>query len=291
MSRNHRLIAVVTALGTATAGLVAGALAGPAQANTATATQTVEVFVKRDHNVDMSTTELQPGVTKFAISSRRSAGFQIAQAASGYNKREAARDINRAFNENNLRALRRFEANMTLLGGMPTTAKKSATMSVKLAEGTYWALDTMPRRLDPAKILEFTVAGESVGGRLSGHVIRATGEHKWGKASPRIPTRGRIVFRNPSSAPHFIAIVKLARGKTMKDFRAWINEQKQGNQSPPPVNFNVTLDTGVITTGQSMAFKYRLPRGRYVLTCWWPDSNMGGMPHALMGMYRGLRVG
>jgi hypothetical protein len=180
---------------------------------------------------------------------------------------------------------------MTLLGGMPSTAKKPATMSVKLAEGNYWALDSMPRRLDPAKILDFTVAGESVGGRLSGHVIRATGVHKWGKASPSIPTRGRIVFRNPSSAPHFVSIAKLAKGKTMKDFRAWLEELKKGNETPPPVNFDVSLDTGVISTGQSMEVPYRLPRGRYVLTCWWSDPDMGGMPHAMMGMYRGLKVG
>ena len=35
---------------------------------------------------------------------------------------------------------------------------------------------------------------------------------------------------------------------------------------------------------------YRLPRGNYVLVCFWPDANMGGMPHAFMGMYRGIKV-
>ncbi len=190
-----------------------------------------------------------------------------------------------------MKALRRFEANMALLGGAPSTAEKSATMLAKLPAGSYWALDTMPRRLDPAKILDFTVAGTSVGGKLTGHVIRATGEHTWGKASPSIPTRGRIVFRNPSSAPHFIAIAKLAKGKTMKDFRLWIEELKKGNEGPPPINFDVSLDTGVLSTGQSMALDYRLPRGRYVLVCFWSDADMDGMPHALMGMYRGLKVG
>ena len=35
---------------------------------------------------------------------------------------------------------------------------------------------------------------------------------------------------------------------------------------------------------------YRLPRGNYVLVCFWPDASMGGMPHAFMGMYRGIKV-
>ena len=36
--------------------------------------------------------------------------------------------------------------------------------------------------------------------------------------------------------------------------------------------------------------KYRLPKGNYVLTCFWPDASMGGMPHAFMGMYRVVKV-
>jgi hypothetical protein len=51
------------------------------------------------------------------------------------------------------------------------------------------------------------------------------------------------------------------------------------------------LDTGVLSPGKSMSFSYRLPRGNYVLMCFWPDADMGGTPHVLMGMYRGLRVG
>jgi hypothetical protein len=191
-----------------------------------------------------------------------------------------------------MRALRRFEANITLLGGVPSQGgERPATMSVRLAAGTYWALDTTPRTLDPAKILTFEVAGKSVGGTLGGHVIRATGEHRWGKSSPRIPTSGRILFRNPSEAPHFLQVVKLARGKTVKDFRAWVQQVKQGNETQPPLNFRHSVDTGVISTGRSMSFRYRLPAGRYMLLCWWPDSDMGGAPHAILGMYRGLRIG
>ena len=290
MSMRRRLAVVATALGTVTAGLVAGATVNTADAGSAAAGQTVEVFVKRNHTVAMPT-EIRPGVTKFKISSARLAGFQIIQAAPGYTKAQALRDVSAGLGRNRLKALRRFEANVTLLGGMASSAKKSATMTVDLDEGSYWALDTMPQNVDPAKILSFEVAGDSVGGTLGGHVIRATGEAEWGKASPRIPTRGVIWFQNRSDANHFIQIIKLAKGKTMKDFRAWLERAKRGDEANPPVNFRVSVDSGVISGGESMAFRYRLPRGRYVLLCWWPDADMGGMPHAMMGMARGLKVG
>jgi hypothetical protein len=47
----------------------------------------------------------------------------------------------------------------------------------------------------------------------------------------------------------------------------------------------------VISGGKSMTLKYRLPAGRYVMVCFWPDADMGGTPHAFLGMYRGLKVG
>jgi hypothetical protein len=287
---SRRLAVVATALGTVAAGLISGATISTADASTASAGQTVEVFVKRNHTIAMPT-QIRPGVTKFKISSARAAGFQIVQAAPGYTKAQAMRDVNAGLGKNRLKALKRFEANITLVGGMSSTAKKSATMSLDLDKGSYWALDTMPQNLDPAKVLSFEVAGDSVGGRLGGHVIRATGESEWGKASPRIPTKGVIWFQNRSDANHFVEIVKLAKGKTMKDFRAWMERAKQGDESNPPVNFKVRADTGVISGGESMSFKYRLPKGRYVMLCWWPDADMGGMPHAMMGMVRGLKVG
>jgi hypothetical protein len=290
MYTSRRLAVAVTALGTVAAGLVSGATVNSADASAAAAGQSVDVLVKRDHTIQMPTT-IQPGVTTFKITSTRLAGFQIAQTTKGYTKKAAMRDVTAAFTKNNMRALKRFESKVTLLGGMPSTPKQAATMSTRLREGTYWALDTAPMRLDPSKILTFKVAGAPVGGQLSGHVIRAVGEVDWGRLSQHIPTQGQIWFQNRSKDNHFLEIAKLAKGKTMKDFRRWIEDAKAGKQSPPPVNLAHTVDTGVISPGKSMSLSYRLPAGRYVLLCWWSDADMGGTPHAFMGMYRGLTVG
>lgn len=300
--RLRRLSALGATLGLLAAGLATGttaATAGPlatsaatastavAAAATSTTAQTVDVFVRRDGTVVMPT-ELRAGLTRFRITSRRMAGFQLAQAEAGYTKRAAMRDINAGFMRNNMRAMARFEENMRLLGGMPSDRDRPAVMLVHLEPGSYWALDSMPDMVDPAKVLSFTVTGDAGSADLPGQVIRATGTAAWGKMSPRIKRRGVIEFQNPSDAPHFIVISKLARGKTMRDVRRYFNT---GAEGPPPVNFAVSIDSGIISAGESMSFRYRLPAGKYVMTCWWPMTDMGGMPHALMGMYRGLRVG
>lgn len=295
MSIRRRIAVAATALGTVAAGLVSGVVSGAtlstADASTTTATgQTVEVFVKRDNTVRMPTT-IQPGVTTFKVTSVRAAAFQIVQAAPGYTKRAAMHDISVAFSVNNVRALKRFESKVTLLGGLPSTPRQAATFATRLRPGTYWALDSRPMKLDAAKVLTFEVKGEGLGGKLSGHIIRATGDAEWGKLSGRIPRRGQILFQNRSTDNHFLEIAKLAKGKTMRDFRAWMEELKQGNETPPPVDFANSIDSGVISGGKAMSLDYRLPAGRYVILCWWSDADMGGMPHAFMGMYRGLRVG
>ncbi len=77
----------------------------------------------------------------------------------------------------------------------------------------------------------------------------------------------------------------------MKDFRTWLRQAKKGKETRPPVVMTGSVDTGVISPGTSMSFDYKLRPGKYVLLCWWPDADMGGMPHAFMGMVRGLKVG
>ena len=290
MSMSRRLAVVATALGTVAAGLVSGATVGSADAASAGGAQTVEVFVKRDHTIRMLDA-ISPGLTTFEITSARPAGFQIVQAAKGYTKREAMRDIALSFSKNNMKAFKRFEKNIKLYGGMPSSPKKPATLRVDLDEGTYWALDTMPATLPPSKILTFKVTGDKAHGELSGQVIRAVNEVDWGKTSPHITPSGTILFENASEDNHFLEIVRLADGKTMDDFRAWIKAAKQGKQTRPPVALRGSIDTGVISPGASMSFDYELRPGNYVLLCWWPDADMDGMPHAFMGMYRGLKVG
>jgi hypothetical protein len=44
------------------------------------------------------------------------------------------------------------------------------------------------------------------------------------------------------------------------------------------------MQTGTLSPGRSMTVDYDLPPGQYVVMCFFPDPEMGGVPHALMGM-------
>ena len=87
-----------------------------------------------------------------------------------------------------------------------------------------------------------------------------------------------------------MAMFKLRKGKTFEDWKTLVRKAKQGERAKPPVNFSIGLDSGVVSPSQEMTFDYSLPKGNYVLTCFWPDASMGGMPHAFMGMSRPVKV-
>ena len=186
-SITRRLAVLVTAAGTIIAGLLTGAPA--ATAGTAAGGQTVEVVVKRDRTVVMPAS-IRPGVTTFQITSRRDAVFQVIRPDTGYTRPEFMRDAAAAFTKNNLKALRRLEANTTLYGGTPAAPGKPGVGSVKLSTGTYWALDFTA----VAHVKPFAVTGSSVGGTLTGTRIAAVGEQAWAKSPKHIPTHGQILF-------------------------------------------------------------------------------------------------
>ena len=64
----------------------------------------------------------------------------------------------------------------------------------------------------------------------------------------------------------------------------------QGNETRAPVRWGVGMETGVVGPDRAMSMTYDLPPGKYVLMCWWPDTDMDNMPHVFMGMYREVTV-
>jgi hypothetical protein len=296
MSPLRRLALVSTSLGMVAASALTVSTATSASAATAAssasaAPPTVHVFVSGDHTLKMPK-RLRPGMHRFVIESERDAAFQLATAAPGYTKAEAMRDVFRGLDRGNVRAIKRFEANVTLFGGAASTADQAGMMWESLPAGRYWALDTNARRTLPRNVLTVKVAGR----QLTGHVrsaakIRAINETDWARQPRSIPSQGRLTFRNDAEDNHFLILAKLAPGKTMKDFAAWVKKAANGGQAPPPLDFSAPgLDTGVISPGHRMVVKYDLQPGRYAMLCFWPDADMGGMPHVFMGMYRGIRL-
>lgn len=295
MSGSRRLVAAVSALGITAAAVLTAAT--PSSASAPPAPPTVQVFVTQGHVVRMPT-RLRPGVHRFVVRSRAAAAFQLVKPRAGYTKREVSHDVNRGFSGSEspdpagLRAIKRFERNVVLIGGVSSRRGHRGVMWADLASGKYWALDTNLRRLVPSKILTLTVGGRRVAGSIHGTAtLRAIHEVDWASRPRSISHAGLLTFRNDSVDNHFVVLARLAKGKTVADFRRFVDKINHG-QDPgkPPILETGGLDSGAVSPGHEMTLRYDLARGRYVLMCFWPDADHGGRPHAFMGMFRGLRL-
>ena len=269
------------------AGLSVVAASAPAQAVTAP----VQVTISKGRSVSMPTT-VQPGINTFHVlaKNKRGSSFQLVQPAAGYTPQDAARDIEKGLEQGKVGPLKRFEANITLLGGVNAMGDTPSSLTVTLAAGTYWALDTNTN--DPDKFFAFTAAGADTGNAapVADVTIKAKGSTKWAGKPTSMPKKGTLTFKNAASQNHFIEMAKLAKGATVKDVKKWLMSP-EGPSGPPPVDFSASLSTGVLSPGASMTMDYKLPKkGNYVMLCFWPDASMGGMPHAFMGMVRGIKV-
>ena len=270
--------------------LAGGLTGGSAQAALdSSSSGMVAVSITAAHNVVMPTT-IQPGVNQFRVTTEaKSSGFQLLQLADGYTLEAAIADIDNGLDKGKMKPFKRFEAHTTLLGGVNVLKGKVGKVTLNLAPGTYYAADIERNR--PSAFTAFTVAGADTGATMpEGPTIRAVKSASWAKSPRSIPRRGMLTFENFASQNHFAILAKLKRGKTVKDFGDWLDAQMGGLNGPPPINFGASFDSGVVSGGQTVAMNYRLSRGNYVLVCFWPDASMGGMPHAFMGMYRGIKL-
>ncbi len=284
----RRVLSGVIALGLG-AGALTGAAAGSATAAQAGGAPTVHVRINADRQVSMPS-RLRPGVHRFVVRSAKSSSFQIVKPHAGYTKHKLAHDVAVMFGD--VKALKRFERNVRLVGGVASRHGERGVMWTRLGVGHYWVVDTNDNNTTPADLFDLRVGGRGIGGHLGGAAtLRAINEVDFAKRPRAIPSSGRVVLRNDSEDNHFFSMAKLLPGKTMKDFRKWIKGAANGEQAPPPVDESAPgMESGVLSPGAAMSMHYNLARGHYVLICWWPDAEMGGMPHAFMGMYRGVRV-
>lgn len=280
----------ITALAGGLVLLAGGLTGGSAHAALDSTAGYVPVSITAAHNVVLPAT-IQPGVNQFRVTTEaKSSGFQLVQLASGYTLDEAIDDIDKGLdNGSSIKALKRFEANTTLLGGVNVAMGKVGKLTVSLAPGSYYAVDIERNR--PSAFTAFTVAGADTGATMpEGPTIRAVKSASWAKNPKSIPRRGTLTFENFSSNNHFVGLVKLRPGKTVADFGDWIDALTQGQNGPPPVDFGKSFDGNVVSPGHTAAMNYRLSRGNYILICFWPDASMGGVPHGFMGMFRGIKV-
>ena len=110
----------------------------------------------------------------------------------------------------------------------------------------------------------------------------------WGGAST-LPAEGRFLFKNKrtTGVPHFVLLPQVVEGTTNDQVLEYL---QSGSEAPPSFGLPAGLETASISPGRSMTVNYDLPPGQYVIMCFFPDPEMGGMPHSLMGMLRMIHL-
>jgi hypothetical protein len=283
----RRIAAVAASVALMTAGAITGGPAGASGQAGAAARETaaaIAVSIDSRRMITMPTT-VQPGVNEFAVTSAKPSGFQLGRLAEGYTLDDLEADL-KGFDKNDLKALRHFEANTTLIGGVASVPDKPASFWVDLDPGSYVALDTYGKT-NAAKWVVLTVTGADTGATMpSDNTVKAVKDAKWAKKPKTIDRKGTLTFKNRSSKNHFVVLAKMNKGATLPDLEEYLMTE----EGPPPVDFSKSVESAVISGGESVAFKYKLPAGTYAMVCFWPDASMGGMPHAFMGMVRTIKL-
>lgn len=285
------LVQRIAALGVSVMVLTAGALTGSTTgaagqaAERETAAAATAVSISGTRMITMASA-VQPGVNEFTVTSAKRSGFQIISLAAGYTVDQAESDVKKGLDAGKIGPLKRFEANVTLVGGVGSAPDQDGHFWVDLDPGSYIALDTLGRT-NAAKWFAFTAVGADTGAVMpDGAGVKAVKSAKWSKKPGAIPHKGTLTFKNRASQNHFVILVKMRKGATLAQVKRFLMTE----EGPPPVDFRFALDSAVISGGETVAFDYKLPKGTYAMLCFWPDASMGGMPHALMGMVRTIRL-
>ena len=226
---------------------------------------------------------LRPGRVRLSVEGKGIVEF--ATFKRGYDLADFTRDVNKFGAKNDVKALERAIENTTLIGGL--SGGGTGTIVLPRA-GAYTPISIGERGLVTGKTFVARGAKRStktpkVDGTLIGKIGPA-----WGGASS-LPAEGRLGFKNKADEPHFVILQQVAEGTTTDQVLQFL-QTDDGTSPPPPWLMAGGMETGTLTPGRSMTVDYDLPPGQYVVMCFFPDPEMGGMPHALMGMLRMIHL-
>lgn len=264
---------------TATTLLAAGAaLLAPtaASASASLPTLTVTMTAKRISTSSGSSVHAGRMIIK-AVAVGGERDLQLVKLTPGYTLAQADKDLNAVFS-GNVAVVKRVDSKVRFLGGAAATPGTPGVFAETLYAGTYVLADTSS---SVRSVLHVTGTPPRRGWVAQTSTITGTRADRWSMPST-IPHAGWTLFRDTSDEPHFIVLQQVKPGTTNKqvgDFLA------SGSDTAPPFALEAQAATGVISGGTQMLWHYALPRGTYVILCFWP-SDENGMPHALMGMHK-----
>jgi uncharacterized cupredoxin-like copper-binding protein len=169
---------------------------------------------------------------------------------------------------------------------------QEATGMTSLAPGKYVLLCLIPGADGVPHLVkgmiqpfEVTAGGAEAALPAASDTIQLS-DYAFESARPITPGQHTFLVTNSGPQPHELVLVRMAPGKTVKDFGAWATTG--GMKGPPPA-----LPLGgvaVIDHGESGVFTADLAPGDYGLICFVPDSKDGKL-HLMHGMMKQITVG
>ena len=228
---------------------------------------------------------IRPGRVKLSV--RGKSVVELARFKRGYDLADFTRDVNKFGAKNDVKALKRALANTEIFGGF--TGGGSGTIVLPKA-GSYTPFALGPRGVVAGEPLVVRGAKRaSKTPKVDGRIIAKPGP-AWGGAS-ELPKKGRFLFKNRHSTgePHFVILQQVAEGTTTDQVMQFL-QTDDGSSPPPSWVLSGGMETGTLSPGRSLTADYDLPAGQYVVMCFFPDPEMGGMPHALMGMLKMIHL-
>lgn len=276
------------------------AFALPASAGTQAAASHCISVRGTGSSVILSQTSFRSGSVCFGVSSSNpgtpggggGSAINLFRLNRGVTLVQARKDFRDEFSSNPATAAkgtRELTRDVSFYGLADVVPGHPETVTVNLTWGTYHIWDLAKAAAGGSLPGQVTL---HVTGRVPGHPLRgsvqvaATSVDRF-IAPATWPRRGTYLFHNVADTIHFMAIIPVKPGTTDKEIQAFFNSH---SMAPPP--FFAPGPSGgndVVSPGRTIQVSYSLPRGTYVLMCFVADD-MTGIPHAVMGMHKVIKL-
>jgi hypothetical protein len=272
------------AIGVAAAAAVVGSLvtATSAQAAAPAPVPTVVVHVNNHRVLVGSNNVIHAGRVLFkVVTGNGDHLINIARLRNGYTLPQFGNDVQNGFG-GNTQAVRRVDRNVVFRGGAEARPNNPGAFSAELPAGRFLFLDQNTFKYAWVQVVGKAPSRQTVPNRSR----IALFSYGFDPNMQSIPHQGFTLLTNKADQPHFIEFQRVKQGTTNAQVRRFF---KNGAQGQPSWALRASEGSGVITQGQHSALWINLPRGEYVIACFWPDFRTG-MPHALMGMWKLIQL-
>ena len=285
----------------AATGLVAsgfGASAAPARPDASTTSGTVlHVAITDKHFYVDGPTTFPAGQVKLSLENAKSKGdasVEVVAFSAGHTFQNFKSDLKVAFEnlfapngntKKGLKYLNKVLGYTTGYGGLGAHHGKTRNGTLLLrTEGTYVIYDDSSQLPKRPQFVHVTAPVGAQTLPTTDATIVAQTNRRWGGDSV-LPANGDVTFQNVSTeSPHFLVLNQVKPGTTRKQ----VIRALQSNSGPGPF-LSHEQDSDLISGGQAMVVHLHLPAGTYAEMCFFPDPKTG-MPHALMGMVRIVKL-